>query len=172
MIHSTTKWVGGHTGASDLDTNLRGSHTDVSHSSDVIGGVVVLREGLPSLAEDLRWLQSNLGATPSAFDCFLLQRSIKTLAVRCLQHGLSALRIAAHLEAHPLVESVLYPGLKTHPHHQRAKDSLAAGVWRDLKSRIGWEQDGVPYSGMLSFTIKGHDSAGMSAISNLAPTPI
>lgn len=91
-----------------------------------------------------------------------MTRSIKTLSIRCLQHGLSALRIAAHLEKHPLVESILYPGLKSHEHHQRARDSLAAGVWKDLQTRTGWEEHGVPFSGMLSFRIKGPDAAGTS----------
>lgn len=110
----------------------------------------------------MRWIQMAAGNVPAPFDCYLMVRSIKTLALRCLQHGLSTLALAAHLEAHPLVESVLYPGLKTHPHHARTRAMVAPQVWKDLKSRTGWEAHGVPFGGVLSFRIKGSDEAGAS----------
>ncbi|KAL8276181.1 hypothetical protein RQP46_011393 [Phenoliferia psychrophenolica] len=133
--HSSTKYIGGH--------------------SDIVGGCLIVRHGLPELERKLAFAQIATGAVQGAFDAFLLTRSIKTLSIRCLQHGLSALQIAAYLERHPLVENVLYPGLKTSEDHERAKEVLAKGVWRDLEKRKGWEQDGIPFGGVLSFRVKG-----------------
>jgi cystathionine gamma-lyase len=110
----------------------------------------------------MRRLQKSIGAVSAPFDSYLLARSIKTLPIRAIQHGLSALKIAAFLEAHPLVEKVLYPGLKSHVHHQRVRDALAPAVWKDLESRKGWEADGVPFGGTLSFRPKGGKEAGSS----------
>jgi O-acetylhomoserine/O-acetylserine sulfhydrylase-like pyridoxal-dependent enzyme len=112
----------------------------------------------------MKWLQMAAGANPSPFDCFLLTRSIKTLSLRCLQHGLSALTIAAHLEKHPLVEEVLYPGLLSHPQHERVKRALSLQVRKDLEKRNGWEPLGLPFGGVFSFRVKGPDEAGPSPL--------
>lgn len=117
----------------------------------------------------MRRLQKSIGAVSAPFDSYLLARSIKTLPIRAIQHGLSALKIAAFLEAHPLVEKVLYPGLKSHVHHQRVRDALAPAVWKDLESRKGWEVDGVPFGGTLSFRPKGGKEAGACSLNQLRP---
>jgi len=102
VIHSTTKYLGGH--------------------SDLIGGAVVVRS--PELAESLGWQQMATGAVPGPMDCFLLLRSTKTLHVRMRAHCDNAARIAVFLDEHPAVERVLYPGLPAHPQHELARAQM------------------------------------------------
>jgi cystathionine beta-lyase/cystathionine gamma-synthase len=99
VVHSTTKYLGGH--------------------SDVIGGFV--GTGDEALAERLRFLQKSLGAVPGPFDAWLVLRGIKTLAVRMRAHCDNARRVAEFLDAHPAVERVLYPGLAGHQGHHVAR---------------------------------------------------
>jgi cystathionine beta-lyase/cystathionine gamma-synthase len=98
VVHSTTKYINGH--------------------SDVVGGAVVTSD-LP-MAERLTFLQNALGAVPSPFDCYLVLRGLKTLAVRVRQQTMSASGIAERLSDHPKVERVYYPGLTSHPAHALA----------------------------------------------------
>src|ERR1700704_60468 len=102
VVHSTTKYLGGH--------------------SDVIGGAILTSDD--ALAERLRFLQKSLGAVPGPFDAWLVLRGIKTLALRMRQHCDNARRIAAFLEEHPAVERVLYPGLASHPGHAVARTQM------------------------------------------------
>jgi cystathionine gamma-lyase len=98
VMHSTTKYLGGH--------------------SDTVGGALVV--GDKALAEKLRFMQNAIGSVMGPFDAYLTLRGIKTLAVRMRQHCTSAARIAAWLEAHPKVTRVVYPGLASHPQHALA----------------------------------------------------
>jgi cystathionine gamma-lyase len=98
VMHSTTKYLGGH--------------------SDTVGGALVV--GDRALAEKLRFMQNAIGSVMGPFDAYLTLRGIKTLAVRMRQHCTSAARIAAWLEAHPKVTRVVYPGLASHPQHALA----------------------------------------------------
>jgi cystathionine beta-lyase/cystathionine gamma-synthase len=98
VVHSTTKYLGGH--------------------SDVIGGFVATSDA--AIGERLRFLQKSLGAVPGPFDCWLVLRGIKTLAVRMRQHCENARAVAEFLDGHPAVERVLYPGLPSHPGHEVA----------------------------------------------------
>jgi cystathionine gamma-synthase len=98
VIHSTTKYLGGH--------------------SDTVGGFVATKDD--ALAERLYFLQKSLGAVPGPFDAWLVLRGIKTLAVRMRQHCENARRVAEFLEGHAAVERVLYPGLLEHPGHEVA----------------------------------------------------
>jgi cystathionine beta-lyase/cystathionine gamma-synthase len=98
VVHSTTKYLGGH--------------------SDVIGGFAGTND--PTIAERLRFLQKSLGAVPGPFDSWLVLRGLKTLALRMRQHCENARRIAAFLAEHEAVEKVLYPGLPDHPGHDIA----------------------------------------------------
>src|SRR5436190_4344760 len=93
VVHSTTKYLGGH--------------------SDVIGGAVATNDD--ALAERLRFLQKSLGAVPGPFDAWLVLRGLKTLAVRMRHHCDNARRVAEFLDGHAGVERVLYPGLPNHP---------------------------------------------------------
>jgi len=102
VVHSTTKYLGGH--------------------SDVIGGFIATNDA--ALAERLRFLQKSLGAVPGPFDCWLVLRGIKTLAVRMRQHCENARRIAEFLNGHAGVERVLYPGLPGHPGHEVARTQM------------------------------------------------
>lgn len=102
VVHSATKYLNGH--------------------SDVISGVVVTASN--SVADKLTFLQNAIGSVPSPFDCFLVTRGLKTLAVRMQQHSQNALAIARWLEAHPKIERVIYPGLASHPQHALAKRQM------------------------------------------------
>ena len=98
VVHSTTKYLNGH--------------------SDMVGGVVVVDDS--GLAERLRFLQNAAGAVPGPFDCWLVLRGVKTLAVRMAQHDRNARELARFLAGHPKVHQVYYPGLATHPQHELA----------------------------------------------------
>jgi cystathionine gamma-synthase len=78
----------------------------------------------PTVAERLYFLQKSLGAVPGPFDCWLVLRGLKTLAVRMRQHTENAKQIAEYLSTHQAVESVLYPGLPGHPGHEIAKRQM------------------------------------------------
>jgi cystathionine gamma-synthase len=119
VLHSTTKYLGGH--------------------SDLIGGFLATND--PTVAERLVFLQKSLGAVPGPFDCWLVLRGIKTLAVRMRKHCENAHAIAGFLERHPRVEKVLYPGLPTHPGHP-----IAAHQMRD-------------FGGMVSFLCESEEEA-------------
>jgi cystathionine gamma-synthase len=119
VVHSTTKYLGGH--------------------SDVVGGFAATND--PTVAERLYFLQKSLGAVPGPFDCWLVLRGIKTLALRMRKHTENAMSIAAWLDRHPRVERVLYPGLPTHPGHD-----IAARQMHD-------------YGGMISFLAGSADEA-------------
>jgi len=102
-IHSSTKYLGGH--------------------SDIIGGGLVLNDN-PKLAEKIKYIQNAVGAVPSPFDCYLLIRSIKTLAVRMERHNSNALEIAKFLSEHSKVKKVFYPGLENDSSNQVAKKQM------------------------------------------------
>ncbi|WP_110239553.1 cystathionine gamma-synthase [Nocardioides gilvus] len=102
VVHSTTKYVGGH--------------------SDVIGGALVVRD--LDLADKIAFHQNSIGAVPGPFDCFLTHRGLKTLAVRMERHCDNAEKIVEFLAGHPAVEEVIYPGLSTHPGHEVAKRQM------------------------------------------------
>jgi cystathionine gamma-synthase len=102
VVHSLTKYLGGH--------------------SDLVGGFVATSD--PTVAERLYFLQKSLGAVPGPFDCWLVLRGLKTLAVRMRQHTENARQIADYLSTHQAVESVLYPGLPVHPGHEIAKRQM------------------------------------------------
>ncbi|HEX7030142.1 MAG TPA: PLP-dependent aspartate aminotransferase family protein [Gammaproteobacteria bacterium] len=119
VMHSSTKYLGGH--------------------SDLLGGVLATRDA--ELAAGLRAWQIDGGAVPSAFDCWLLLRSLATLPLRVKQHAESARRIAAWLTEQTAVEKVFYPGLAAHPGHETAKRQM-----RD-------------FGGMVSFLFRGDEDA-------------
>ena len=111
VVHSTTKYLGGH--------------------SDVVGGFVATND--QALGERLRFLQKSLGAVPGPFDCWLVLRGIKTLALRMERHCHNARAVAEFLDGHPSVERVLYPGLPSHPGHE-----LAARQMRDFGGMVSF----------------------------------
>ncbi len=102
VVHSTTKYIGGH--------------------SDMVGGAVVTSRA--DLAEKLAFFSNAIGAIASPFDAFLGMRSLKTLAVRMRQHEVNAHAVAKFVADHPKVSKVIYPGLKSHPQHELAKKQM------------------------------------------------
>ena len=111
VLHSTTKYLGGH--------------------SDLIGGFIATND--PTIAERLYFLQKSLGAVPGPFDSWLVLRGLKTLAVRMRKHCENAHAVAAFLEGSGKVEQVIYPGLPSHPGH-----GLAAQQMRDAGGMVSF----------------------------------
>jgi cystathionine gamma-synthase len=124
VVHSATKYLGGH--------------------SDVVGGCVVTSDD--ALAERIAFLQKAAGAVPGPFDCYLVLRGVKTLAVRMERHCANAHAVAALLEAHDAVARVLYPGLPTHPGHDVAKRQMH------------------DFGGMVSFLTAGGEGAALRVV--------
>jgi cystathionine gamma-lyase len=104
VLHSTTKYLGGH--------------------SDVIGGAIIVND--EALYQELKFLQNAVGAVPGPLDCFLVLRGIKTLAVRMRAHCENAMALATHLARHPEVVRVFYPGLPESPYHTLAIKQMSA----------------------------------------------
>lgn len=102
VVHSTTKYIGGH--------------------SDVLGGAALTNN--TSYYEKIAYNQNAIGAVISPFDSYLTLRGLKTLALRMNQHQKNALEIAHYLEKHPKVNKVIYPGLESHPQHDLAKKQM------------------------------------------------
>ncbi|MGZ3690775.1 MAG: trans-sulfuration enzyme family protein, partial [Pseudobdellovibrio sp.] len=115
VVHSATKYIGGH--------------------SDVVGGAVVVND--QKLAEKIAFLSNSMGGVQGAFDSYLALRSLKTLPIRMKAHAENAMKVAEYLEKHSLVEKVVYPGLKSHPHYDLAKKQMSG------------------FGGMITFFIKG-----------------
>lgn len=115
VCHSTTKYIGGH--------------------SDSIGGALLTNDD--DIHQRLKFIQLSEGAVPGIMECFLLLRSTKTLHVRMQRHCENAAKIADHLNSHPKVEKVIYPGLASHPQHELAKRQMCG------------------FGGMITIYIKG-----------------
>jgi cystathionine beta-lyase/cystathionine gamma-synthase len=127
VVHSTTKYLNGH--------------------SDVVGGAIVTSDD--ALAERLHFIQKAVGAVPSPFDCYMVLRGLKTLAVRMERHVTTARALAAWLELHPQVVRVRYPGLASHESHELARKQMRGP------------------GGMISFECRGtfaHASAFLRAL--------
>ncbi len=124
IVHSTTKYLNGH--------------------SDIIGGAIVTNDR--ELFDKIRFIQNAAGAVPGPFDCFLVLRGIKTLAVRMERHTENALKIAQFLENHSKVRNVIYPGLESHPQHELAKKQMSG------------------FGGMITFFIKGGIESARSCL--------
>ncbi len=129
VMHSTTKYFGGH--------------------SDVMGGAVVTRQR-GDLSEKLRDYQATAGSVPSPFDCWLLRRSLASLACRVRAQTKSAERIARHLSEHPAVERVFYPGLASNPGYELACRQMPGG-----------------FGAMLSFCVHGGREQAFAAAARM-----
>jgi cystathionine gamma-synthase len=141
VVHSTTKYLGGH--------------------SDVIGGFVATNDD--ALAEQLFFLQKSLGAVPGPFDSWLVLRGLKTLALRMRQHCENAHAVAAFLESHPAIERVLYPGLPTHPGHEVARRQM-----RDFGGMVsflaGSEAEAVAICGRTKLFVLAESLGGVESL--------
>jgi cystathionine beta-lyase/cystathionine gamma-synthase len=123
-LYSTTKYMGGH--------------------SDVVGGAVVLSN--QELFQQLKFLQNAAGGVPGPFDCWLVLRGLKTLAVRMRAHEANAMAIAKFLAEHPAVEQVIYPGLPDHPQHGLARHQMCG------------------FGGMISLVLRGGEAAAREMV--------
>jgi cystathionine gamma-synthase len=128
VMHSSTKYFGGH--------------------SDLMGGALITKEKSDWWLK-IRQVQEMGGAIPSPLDCYMLTRSIKTLPYRMRGHVHNTQLLAEFLEKHPKVESVMYPGLPSHPQHETAKAQMSA------------------FGGMLSFCLKGGEAEARRVINGL-----
>ncbi|MBI5882082.1 MAG: cystathionine gamma-synthase [Elusimicrobia bacterium] len=115
VVHSTTKYVGGH--------------------SDVVGGAMLT--SVREVYDAVKFHQNAAGGVPGPFDAWLTLRGLKTLAIRMKRHAENALAVAEHLSKHPAVESVIYPGLSSHPQHDLARRQMTG------------------FGGMVTFRVKG-----------------
>jgi cystathionine gamma-lyase len=121
VMHSTTKYIGGH--------------------SDIIGGALVAG-ARPDLAEKLQFLHNAVGAIAGPFDSFLAHRGLKTLGLRMRQHCENALKLARFLEGHPAMKRVIYPGLESHPQHAIAKCQMN-GFGAIITAELDRDAEGV-----------------------------
>ncbi|MDP9048985.1 MAG: PLP-dependent transferase, partial [Bacteroidota bacterium] len=128
VMHSSTKYFGGH--------------------SDLMGGALITRE-TTDWWQKIRQVQEMGGAIPSPMDCYMLVRSLKTLPYRMRGHVSNAQLLVKFLEKHPKIESVMYPGLPSHPQYQIAKAQMSS------------------FGGMLSFCVKGGEPEAKRVINGL-----
>ncbi len=126
VIHSTTKYIGGH--------------------SDLVGGALMTSDD--EWEKQLRFVQFAAGAVPSPLDCFLLHRSIKTLVVRMRQHDANAIQVANFLAEHPRVKKVYYPGHRSHPQFELAKRQM-----RGFSGMVSFDMNGS-YQDVVTFLQK------------------
>ena len=115
VLHSMTKYIGGH--------------------SDAVGGALCGND--ETLRDECAFLQNSIGGIPGPMDCFLFLRGTKTLHLRMERHCQNARTIAAHLEAHPAIDRVIYPGLESHPQHEIAKNQM-----KDFGGMVSFELKG------------------------------
>lgn len=143
VMHSSTKYFGGH--------------------SDVMGGAVVVRDR-GGLSDRLRDYQATAGNVPSAFDCWLIRRSLTTLACRVRAQTESANRIAEYLSTHPRIERVCYPGLKSHPGHELARrQMLGYGAMLSLCVR-GGRDEAFAVAGKMRMFIRATSLGGVESL--------
>jgi cystathionine beta-lyase/cystathionine gamma-synthase len=126
VVHSATKYLGGH--------------------SDVVLGILVTRDA--ELADRLRFIQNAAGAVPGPFDCWLVLRGLKTLALRMRQHEANAQAVARFLQQHPRIVRVFYPGLESHPGHAVAARQMTG------------------FGGMVSAEVEGGQPASYRVLSH------
>jgi cystathionine gamma-synthase len=142
VIHSTTKYLGGH--------------------SDVVGGAIVVAD--PELGERLAFLQNATGAVAGPFDAWLTMRGIRTLGVRMDRHGENAQRVADMLVSHPAVVQVYYPGLPAHPGHEiAAKQMRGFGGMVSFRAR-GGEQHAVDICGRTRLFTLAESLGGVESL--------
>jgi cystathionine gamma-synthase len=142
VVHSTTKYLGGH--------------------SDVVGGAVVTRD--PEIGEQVAFHQNAVGAVSGPFDAWLVLRGIKTLGVRMDRHCSNAEQVVHFLGEHPAVSSVLYPGLPSHPNHDVAAKQMA-GFGGIVSFRVrGGEEAALKVCGLTELFTLGESLGGVESL--------
>ncbi len=146
VLHSATKYIGGH--------------------SDVIGGALVTSNA--EIAEQIKFYQNAYGAVPSPFDCWLLLRSVKTLALRMRAHCENAQIIAERLHADTRVKKVYYPGLPSHPHHELATKQMK-GFGGMVSVETGSLENARKFTGAMKYFTLGES---LGAVESLVCHPL
>jgi cystathionine beta-lyase/cystathionine gamma-synthase len=132
VLHSTTKYIGGH--------------------SDVVGGALILKDD--TYLQPLKFHQNTLGATPDPFAAWLTLRGVKTLAVRMRTHASNAMELAQYMESHPGIENVIYPGLPSHPQHHMAKKQMSGyGGMISVRVKGGLDESRTFMKSLKLFTL-------------------
>jgi cystathionine gamma-synthase len=142
VVHSTTKYCGGH--------------------SDVIGGAMVVNDD--DLAERIRFHQNAIGGVPSPFDCWLVLRGLRTLSVRMDRHCENAEQVAAFLVDHPLVPQVYFPGLPSHPGHDLAKRQMLRFGGMVSFTVAGGEEAALEVCGRTKVITLGESLGGVESL--------
>ncbi|WP_407526764.1 aminotransferase class I/II-fold pyridoxal phosphate-dependent enzyme [Lacibacter sp. MH-610] len=144
VLHSTTKYLGGH--------------------SDILGGALMFRE-TNERYEFIKNVQKYGGAVPSPYDCWLLCRSLTTFTARMTVHSNNALQLAQYLEQHPKIEKVLYPGLASHPQHTVAKKQMKNGYSGMLSILVkGNRADVLKLAGQLQLFAHATSLGGVESL--------
>ncbi len=142
VVHSTTKYINGH--------------------SDVVGGAIILND--ERTYKELKFFQNAIGGVPSPFDCWLTLRGIKTLVVRMEQHNKNAQKIVEYLAANKKVKTVNYPGLKTHPQHELAKKQMTGFGGMISIELNGNLDDAIKFASGLKLFALGESLGGVESL--------
>jgi cystathionine beta-lyase/cystathionine gamma-synthase len=141
VLHSATKYIGGH--------------------SDVIGGAVIT--GDSHLAEKIKFYQNSAGGVPGPWDVWLLLRSVKTLAIRMEAHQTNAMKIAEYLSKEPKIKKIYYPGLASHPQHKLAKQQMR-GFGGIISIETGSLENAKRFAGALEIFTTGESLGGVESL--------
>lgn len=141
VLHSATKYIGGH--------------------SDVIGGAVITIH--PGLAEKIKFYQNSAGGVPGPWDVWLLLRSVKTLALRMESHNTNAMQIAEFISGEKKVKKIYYPGLKSHPQHELAKKQMR-GFGGIISIETGSLENAKRFTNKLEVFTLGESLGGVESL--------
>lgn len=141
VVHSATKYLGGH--------------------SDLIHGVIVTRHA--DVAQQMGFIQNSVGAVPGPLECWLCLRSVKTLHVRMERHAYNAQKIAVHLEKHPAVQRIFYPGLTSHPQHALAASQMS-GFSGMISTELGSREKAVAVTKALKIFTLAESLGGVESL--------
>ena len=141
VLHSATKYIGGH--------------------SDVIGGAVITTDS--HLAEKIKFYQNSAGGVPGPWDVWLLLRSVKTLAIRMEAHNANAMKIAEYLSKEKKIKKIYYPGLPTHPQHKLAKQQMR-GFGGIISIETGSLENAKRFAGALEIFTLGESLGGVESL--------
>lgn len=141
VVHSVTKYIGGH--------------------SDLVGGFLATNRS--DIAEKIKFYQNSAGAVPGPWDCWLLLRSVKTLAIRMEAHNANAMGIAEFLSKHPKAKAAHYPGLKSHPQHALAKKQMR-GFGGMISFETGSLENAKRFAQSLNIFTLGESLGGVESL--------
>lgn len=142
VVHSTTKYIGGH--------------------SDVVGGAALCND--PALHEAIKFHQNAVGGVPGPHDAWLTMRGAKTLALRMREHAKNAQAVAEFLEGHPQVSRVFYPGLPSHPQHELAKQQMSGFGGMVSFTLVGPPERALEFAGHMQYFSLAESLGGVESL--------